>query len=105
MPKHVLMLGFSYAGITIAHLEVRFLCSQDTHQMKSANKTNQQSHFLQTIKTDQNPLGDFTAFCNFLLLDFYHLGVKQGLLPWQQSCADLSSELHSLDCSAVMLWR
>lgn len=41
MPKHVLMLGFSYAGITIAHLEVRFLCSQDTHPMKSANKTNQ----------------------------------------------------------------
>lgn len=35
------MLGSSYAGITIAHLEVRFLYSQDTHLMNKANKANQ----------------------------------------------------------------
>lgn len=48
MPKHLLMLGFSYAGITITHLKVHFLYSQDTHLMNVwANKPNHQSHFLQ----------------------------------------------------------
>jgi len=32
---------FSYASITIIQLEIRFLYSQDTNLMKSANKNNQ----------------------------------------------------------------
>lgn len=49
--KACLRVGiFSYARITITHLEIHFLCSQDRNLMKSAN--NQQSDFLETIKTE-----------------------------------------------------